>query len=104
MSVTLLPPALRELTGLLADIELRNQRAAEKVGRRITETLDLLDANPYLGTEYATAHPALAGIRYMTVKQYRQFVVLYRPVPGGVEVHHIIRGRRNLRAVLEGDV
>lgn len=103
MSINFQPVATRELADLLADIEIRSRSAAENVERSIGETLELLSANPLLGTAYRSRNPDLAGIRYLLVPDYPQFVIIYRPTPEGIEVMHVLRGRRNLRAILEGD-
>jgi plasmid stabilization system protein ParE len=103
MSIDFQPVATRELTDLLADIEVRNRSAFESLEQSVGETLELLNANPLLGTAYRSRNPALAGIRYFLVPDYPQFVIIYRPIPEGIEVMHILRGRRNLRAILEGD-
>ena len=65
------------------------------------ETTELLDANPRMGTAYRSRNPLLAGIRYQTVTRFRQFVLVYRPTAEGVEILHVLRGHRDLAAILD---
>jgi plasmid stabilization system protein ParE len=100
MSITIRPPAAAELAELLSDIEARSQQAAAKVGQQIQRTFDLLEAQPFLGTAYPTTNPQLAGLRYKVVNRYPQFVILYTPRADGIDVRHVVRGRRNIAAIL----
>ena len=102
MSVTIRPQAATELAELLSDIKARSRQAAAKVEQQIERPFDLLDAHPLLGTVYPTANPQLAGLRYKVVSRYPQFVILYTPRVDGIDVWHVVRGRRNI-AVILGD-
>ena len=45
----------------------------------------------------------LRRLRYATLRFYPQFVILYLPMDSGVDVLHVVRGRRDLKNVLAGD-
>lgn len=102
MNVTLRQTARTELAELLADIRLMNPRAADMVEKRIAETLAILGRFPHIGPKYSRKQ-RYKGIRYKLVNHYPQFVVLYRTAGSDVEVLHILRGKRNIAAILEGD-
>lgn len=103
MSITFRPQAIDELADLLARIRARSERAAGAVEQRVVETLSHLEANPQLGATQKTGNPRLTGLRFATVRRYPQFVILYLPTADGIEVLHILRGRRNIQAILDDD-
>ena len=103
MSIRLRPDAVRELADLLARIRNANPQAADEVQDSVQLTLELLETNPLSGSRITFRNPSLRGVRYATVRYYPQFVILYLPLMDGVEVLHIVRGRRDLRRVVAGD-
>lgn len=102
MSIIVRQIARTELAELLAHIHLADPRAAASVEKGVTETLNSLNRFPFLGTLFSRRR-RFKGIRYKLVKRYTQFVILYRTVRRDVEVLHILRGRRDIAAILEGD-
>jgi hypothetical protein len=47
--------------------------------------------------------PHFAGIRYLVVLRYPNYVVFYRPLSDGVEIPHILHGARDLGAILDAE-
>ena len=103
MSIRLRPDAVRELASLLARIHTADPRASDEVRQCVQLTLELLEANPLSGTRMRVRRKHLRQLRYATVRYYPQFVVLFLPLDDGVDVLHVVRGRRNLKNVLAGD-
>ena len=92
-----------KLADLLTGIRAANPRAADDVEDAVRRTLERLEANPLSGSRHRVRNPNLGNLRSATVSHYPQFVVLYLPTAGGVEVLHIVRGRRNLSRVVADD-
>lgn len=68
--------------------------AADKLVDKIEETCSQLAESPGIGT----ARPDLAPeLRYAVVGQY---LILYREVPGGVEIVRVVHGARRLRDLI----
>lgn len=103
MSIAVRPQAQQELVDLLAGIRAANPRAADDVQDQIQRTLELLEANPLSGVRFRTRNPNLSGLRTTTVRRYPQFVILYLPTADGIEVLHVVRGRRNLNRIVAHD-
>ena len=92
-----------ELVELLAGIRAANPAAADEVRDEVQRTLELLDANPLSGSRLRVRNPNVRGLRFANVRRYPQFVILYLPTADGVEVLHVVRGRRNLSRVIAHD-
>jgi plasmid stabilization system protein ParE len=103
MSIVFRPQAQQELVDLLAGIRAANPSAADNVQDGVQRTLELLESQPLSGPRFRTNNPNLSGLRFSTVRRYPQFVVLYLPTADGIEVLHIVRGRRNLSRVVAQD-
>lgn len=103
MSVITRPAARAELADLLTQIALADPSAATRVERNVQRTIDLLEAHPLSGSPIKVPNPNVRGLRFANVRRYRQFVILYLPLADGVEILHIIRGRRSIRRVVAND-
>ena len=103
MSVKLRPQARQEVAELLASIRAANPAAADDVRDEVQRTLERLDANPLSGSRLRVRNPNVRGLRFANVRRYPQFVILYLPTADGVEVLHVVRGRRNLSRMIAHD-
>lgn len=103
MSIIVRTRAEDELVELLGHIRDANPRAADDVEDAIQHTLGLLEVNPLSGSRQRVRNPNLDDLRAATVRHYPQFVILYLPTATGIEVLHIVRGRRNLNRVVADD-
>jgi plasmid stabilization system protein ParE len=92
-----------EIDELLERIRSADPLAADEVHQCLEETLQLLELNPLSGTKRIQGNPRLRGLRLTTVRYYSQFVILYFPLSGGIEVLHVVRGKRDLKKVLADD-
>lgn len=103
MSIVLRTSAEDELVELLAPISVANPRAAVQVREAVQRTLERLEAFPLSGSRARVRNPNLGQLRVTTVSAYPQFVVLYLPTATGIEVLHIVRGRRHLSRLTDQD-
>lgn len=69
--------------------------SATKLIRALHQHFALLAENTHLGQARPDIRP---GLRYFPVKRY---LILYRPVPGGVEIVRVVHGSRDLGALFD---
>jgi hypothetical protein len=44
-------------------------------------------------------NPRLKDLRHRHVAGFRKYVIIYRPIDGGIEVVRVVSGRRNIAAL-----
>ena len=103
MSIVVRPQARDELAALLASIRSANARAADDVQNAVQHTLELLESQPLSGSRLRVRGVRITGLRAATVSLYPQFLLLYLPTADGIDVLHVVRGKRNLSQVLAHD-
>ena len=64
------------------------------------ETFTLLAMQPEIGWRRRQKHPALKSLRIFRVSGFERIIILYRPVPNGVDILRVIHGSRNLQSLL----
>jgi plasmid stabilization system protein ParE len=55
---------------------------------------------PELGSLCEFDPPHLADIRSWTLRKFRHFVILYRPMEDGVEVIRVVHGSQDMQSLL----
>lgn len=103
MSIVFRPDARVELADLVVSIAAADPAAASRFEAEVHRTIALLEANPRMGARVGRPGRNVPGLRFANVRRYRQFIILYLPLPAGVEILHIIRGRRSIRRVVAND-
>jgi toxin ParE1/3/4 len=74
---------------------------AERLLKVAAESFERLAAMPNLGRAWKSPLPHLAGIRcYPMPSGFRNYLIFYRPIEGGVEILTVVHGARNLEAAL----
>jgi toxin ParE1/3/4 len=63
-------------------------------------TFSLLATQPNMGWHARLRHADLKDLRVFRVKGFERILVLYLPLPGGVEILRVVHGSRNLQALL----
>jgi plasmid stabilization system protein ParE len=87
-----------ELWAIWAFIARDNPDAATDVIEAAYETFKELADNPNLGRPKKFSH-RLKDIRSWRVSGFDNYLIFYRPVPGGVQVLHVYHGARNIDAL-----
>ena len=78
--------------------------ASPEVGHRfllsVHETFQLLATQPEMGWAARWKTPELASLRVFRVTGFEKMLILYLPLPDGVEILRVIHASRNVRALL----
>lgn len=64
------------------------------------ETFALLSTQPQMGWSLRLQHPRLTSFRVFRVSGFEKMLVIYRPLPTGIEIIRIVHGSRDLVAFL----
>ncbi len=89
-----------ELLGIWKFIAQDNPDAATRVVEAAYETFHKLAANPGLGRARKFRNSRLMGIRSFRVTGFDSYLIFYRSVQDGIQVHHVYHGARNLESLL----
>ena len=90
---------LRDLEEIYSYIADFNPHAAWKVMDAAFETFQTLADSPLLGTRYRGTR--LAELRFLPLKNYRTYLVFYKPFRDGVLIVHVFHGARDLNVLLK---
>lgn len=102
--VILKKPAARiDLAGCYAYIGARNPDAARRFRLAAEATFAALACSPGIGAPYEVANPRLQGLRSAQVRRFRNYLIFYLPVAGGIDVIRVLHAARNIRAILEDE-
>jgi toxin ParE1/3/4 len=63
------------------------------------ETFALLAAHPNLGWPSRLNYPTLKEVRVFRIAGFEKMLILYRPLPDGVEILRVVHGSRNLQSL-----
>jgi toxin ParE1/3/4 len=95
------PAARIDLAGCYAYIGERNPDAADRFLQAAEATLAALARMPGTGAPYEVTSPRLQGLRCAQVKRFRNYLIFYRPIDGGIDVIRVLHAARNIKAILE---
>jgi len=86
-----------DLVEIADQIAMDDPEAARRVVRAIRDMFILLAGHPLLGTEYHPLRRFLQGIRIITVPEYPNNLIYYRPLPenAGVRILYVLHGARD---------
>lgn len=101
--VQLRPQARIDLAGCYAYIGERNSEAARRFLLAAEATLAALARLPGTGASFEVENPRLAGLRCGRVKRFKNYLIFYLPIAGGIDVIRVLHGARNLRDILEAE-
>ena len=75
-------------------------RVADRFFAEAEATFARLARNPGIGARYEPHEPLHADLGYFPVSRFRDYLVFYRAVPGGIEVFRVLHGARDIHGVL----
>jgi toxin ParE1/3/4 len=92
--------ARRDVVEIGIYIGERNLAAAKRFRKAVTAACRKLADVPYLGSECESDNPRLHGLRTWTLRKFPNHVILYRPLPDGIEVVRVIHGSRDMDTLI----
>src|SRR5438067_2361838 len=66
--------------------------AADRFIASANMTIEQLARMPGLGSRWDSDKPQLADVRFSSVRKFRNHLVFYRPIEGGIEVLRVLHG------------
>ena len=82
-------------------MDLKNPTAAHNTVSRIIDTIEKLEASPYLGSQLSSRYENAGNYRYLVCGNYLVFYRYEEPV---VFIDRILYGKRNHLSILFGEV
>jgi len=95
------PHARIDLAGCYAYIGERNSDAARRFRLAAEATFNALATMPGVGAPYEVSHPRLQGLRYARVRKFKNYLIFYLPIAGGIDVIRVLHAARDVAAILE---
>ncbi|GAC1320817.1 MAG: type II toxin-antitoxin system RelE/ParE family toxin [Isosphaeraceae bacterium] len=95
------PRARIDLAACYGYLGERSLDSARRFRLAAEATFSALAATPGVGEPYETDDPRLAGLRCARVKRFGNYLVFYRPIPGGIEVIRVLHAARDVRGILK---
>jgi toxin ParE1/3/4 len=100
--VILKKPAARiDLAACYAYIGERNPDSARRFRLAAESTVAALARTPGIGAPYEVTSPRLQGLRIAPVRRFRNYLIFYLPVAGGIDVVRVLHAARNIKVILE---
>jgi toxin ParE1/3/4 len=75
-------------------------RVADRFFAEAEATFARLARMPRIGTPYDPDERLFADLRFFPVSRFRDHLVFYRPIAGGIEVYRVLHGARDIHAIL----
>ena len=95
--------ARRDIKQTFAYLARNNPQTGRRFLTALHQTLTQLAEMPHLGAPRQFAHPALHGLRQWPVKDFKNYLIFYRPFASGngLEVLRILHTSRDVAVHLE---
>lgn len=99
------PQAIRDLDEVAGYLQAQSgPKRAIRFLRDADSLFDRLASMPGTGTRYEPDDPIFADLRVAPLSRFKNHLVFYRPLPGGIEVLRVLHGARNIRSILADDI
>ncbi len=101
-AIVLRRPLVRvDLAGCFAYVGDRNLDAARRFLLAAEATFQALARMPRIGAPYEVANPRLKGLRCARVRRFRNYLIFYLPIDGGIDVIRVLHAARDIGAIME---
>jgi toxin ParE1/3/4 len=100
---TISPEAREDLDQIHAYISEHNADAADRILEAALATFTDLARMPGMGQPRTFHHSELSNLRSFRVAGFRNYLIFYRAMVGGVEIVRLLHGARNLDALFGDD-
>lgn len=95
--------AQTDVMDIAAYLGRNNREVIPQFYEALSQTLIELSEMPHLGSPQFSSHPQLHGIRQWPIRDFKPYVILYRPFASanGLEVLRVLHGSRDIQTHLE---
>jgi toxin ParE1/3/4 len=100
-AITKSPQAYRDLVGIASHIAQDSLDASERFLQAAETTIDRLAEAPEIGSLCPFENPLAADIRVWPVRQFKSYLIFYRPESTGIYVVRVIHGARDWQSLFE---
>ena len=91
----------RDTLRIFAYIGEQNMEAASRFLAAVRHDLDQLSRMPGMGPLRDTKNSRYAGVRFLPVTGFRNYLLFYRPTPAKLEALRVIHGARDTDQALD---
>jgi toxin ParE1/3/4 len=77
----------------------RDPKAARRFQSAAKDAFQLLAEMPEVGSVFELPRRPVTGLRYWTIRDFRNYVIFYRPSSDGIEVIRVLYGAQDSEAV-----
>ncbi len=95
------PRARLDLVHCYAYLGERSPEAARRFRLSAEKTFAALSGSPGTGELYEVENPLLEGLRCSPVGHFRNYLIFYRPIEGGIDVIRVLHAARNIQSILD---
>jgi plasmid stabilization system protein ParE len=99
MTLIVRSTAARDIGAMTAGMRARTKA---RFAAALIRQLALLERFPLLGSELGPSADGSVMFRVMTVGGFQNVVVIFVPLPDGIDVVRVVDGRRDLAAIIAG--
>jgi len=103
MKVVRHPDVLEELFNISFRIAQENEEAADRFLDACGDTFEQLAQNPLIGSVREFRTTTLKDVRLWRVRGFTNYLIFYRPIEDGVEILHVVHGKRDYKRLYEDD-
>lgn len=95
------PQAQRDVVNLGLYLKQRSANAARRFLDRTERAFAQLAEMPEMAGLFQTTSRALMGLRVWPIPRFRNYLIFFRPIPGGIEVVRVLHGAQDIEHLLE---
>lgn len=97
------PRADRDLDEQFQHIAGNNRDAALRFLTSARETFEQIATSPELGSIWGFRNPRLAEVRVWRVRGFKNHLIFYRAIEGGIEIIRVLHGARDIAGLFESE-
>lgn len=101
MSIVIRPYAASDLDRIANYLDREREGTGGRFLIAAQQTFQVLERMPGIGTAVGTANSTLAGLRQITVRRFRKYLVFYLPLADGIDIVRVLHGARDIPPIIE---
>ena len=98
-TIVVRPLADRDLDELFDYLASEDPRAARRFYQAAQATFEALAESPGLGGRWESGKSELREYRVWPIRGFKNHLIFYRPIDGGIEIIRVLHGARDLESL-----